>query len=326
MIVTRAPLRISFAGGGTDIPWYYEREGGAVVGSAINKYVWMCVNKKFDRRVRVSYSKTENVSATADLKHELAKACLRAYGIHRGIEIVSIADVPGEGTGLGSSSAYIVGLLLALAAYKGDDFPPPNDLAESAAEIELGVLKRPIGKQDHYFAAHGGLLRIDFWRSGTVRARALNMSTDAINDLEDSLLLLYTGLCRPAHSILTRMRVAAIEKERPWHMLKQIKGLADEVTTSMEAGDIDELGVLMYEDWIRKKQLATGITNAVIEEKIKAAIEAGAQGGKLLGAGGGGFLLVQANPKKHDHIVGKTKLRRMTVRLNAPGAEVIFCE
>lgn len=321
MIVTRTPLRISFVGGGSDMPAFFESEPGAVVGTAISLSMYVSVNRKFDGRLRVSYSKTENVDHAGDLQHELARACLREIGIRTGLEITSVSDVPGEGTGLGSSSAFTVGLLAALARFTGLAVSP-RWLAETAAKIEIVSCHKPIGKQDHYFAALGGTMHLLFTdRCVIVNSRPLAERRDPI---EKHLMLLWTGRTRPAGPILKRVRQNLRSNPLTLHAMRQMVAMIPAASTALYRGDSPALGAVLHEAWCRKKTMAPGVTTAEVDRWYARAIEAGAWGGKLLGAGGGGFLLICCPPEKRETIRRATCLRPVPFQIDQPGCAVVF--
>ena len=289
MLISRTPLRVSFVGGGSDVVSFAAEHGGAVVSTAIDKYVYVAVNKRFEETTRVSYSRTEIVSSIDELEHELAREALRTAGIPRGTEIVTIADVPSEGTGLGSSSAVTVGLLNALFAYQGI-LKSPGELAEEAARIEIDVLGKPIGKQDQYAAAFGGLQLLEFGPGSGVRRTPLVLTEGQAQALGRNLLMFHTGRASSGEP-LERLNAVAGEPET----VARLERLRDDALTlfrelSGGAGP-DVLGHAMHESWLRKRELP-GVTDAEIDGWYEAARAAGAIGGKLLGSGSGGFLLV----------------------------------
>jgi D-glycero-alpha-D-manno-heptose-7-phosphate kinase len=300
LIITRTPFRVSFAGGGTDLREFYSLEPGAVVSTAIRKYMYITVNRSFDSTIRVSYSRTEIVSRVDDIMHPVVKAALKLVGIDGGIEIVSIADVP-AGTGLGSSSSFTVGLLNALYAYTGR-LKSAADLAREACRIEIDILGEPIGKQDQYAAAHGGLCHYQFNPDESVFVSPLIFNNGAKMRLETSLLLLYTGATRPAGSILAEQK-ANTRREDKLRNLKKMRDLAGEIRRCVLSGfSLEEFGGLLHQGWLYKKELAGGISNSTIDDLYQSALHAGALGGKLLGAGGGGFLLLVCPPEKRASI------------------------
>lgn len=320
MIITKTPLRISFTGGGTDLPEYYLKDGGAVVSCGINKYIYITVNKKFDDRIRVSYSRTEIVDEVRDLHHELIRECMKLVGIRGGIEITSIADIP-SGTGLGSSSAFTVGLLNALHTYNGYS-PSAEELARQACEVEIGVLKHPIGKQDQYAAAYGGTNYFRFNRDGTVERRRIYLNDANARLMRQKLLLLYTGITRDANAILVEQKhntAARLET------LDFMRNQADEMYRELtEEGFTEHFGRMLHEGWQQKRELASTISSGPINELYDTALRAGAAGGKLLGAGGGGFLLFYCDEDRQDAVEKATGLVRTYFHPSLRGSRVIF--
>lgn len=322
MIITKTPLRISFAGGGTDIWDYYSLKGGAVVSAGINKYIYITVNRKFDNRIRVSYSKTEMVDDVAELRHELVRECLRLVGINGGIEITSIADIP-SGTGLGSSSAFTVGLLNALYTYVGDA-PSAEDLARQACQVEIDILKHPIGKQDQYATAYGGMNYFRFHPDGSVERRKIILKDADIRRMRSKLMLFYTGMTRSADVILTEQRQNTASK---LETLDFMRHQADEMYTELMAnGFTSHFGEALHQGWERKKSLASGINNGMIQEYYRNAIQSGALGGKLLGAGGGGFLLFYCDEDRQAAVEQAVGLPMVDFCISARGSRVIFSE
>lgn len=291
MIISRTPLRISFVGGGSDIAAYYNQSPGAVVSTAINKYIYITVNKKFDKRIRASYSKTENVDTADQIEHPLIRECLKKVGIERGIEVTSMSDIPGEGTGLGSSSSYTVGLLNALYAYVGK-YASAEKLARDACEVEIEILKDPIGKQDQYIAAYGGLQFIQFLSDGNVDVSPIICSPEVKKTIEENCLLLYTGLTRSSGKILARQSKNMKDDVDKRVVMIQMVSLAHEMQRLLNNNLTKEFGDLLHESWILKRKMADGVTSEGIDRWYEIAKKNGVEGGKILGAGGGGFLLL----------------------------------
>ncbi|HTY13856.1 MAG TPA: GHMP kinase [Candidatus Omnitrophota bacterium] len=322
MIISRTPLRISFAGGGTDLAAFYELEGGAVISTAINKYIFATVNCKFDDHIRVSYSRTEIVEKVADLQHELVREAMKLTGVDRGIEITTIADIPSSGTGLGSSSTFTVGLLNALHAYKGENVSA-EALAREACRIEIEIVGEPIGKQDQYISAYGGLQFIEFNRDGSVFINPVIVDRDQKQALEGNLLLFYTGITRRANSILAKQKENSASKLKE---LKSLKQLAYDLRDTLQKkGPVDDFGRALNEGWKIKKSLAEGISNPEIDGLYEKAMRAGALGGKILGAGGGGFLLLyvpEAAQKKVREAL--SSFRETKFNLEPQGSKIIY--
>ena len=273
MIITKTPLRISFTGGGTDLSDYYLEKGGAVVSAGIDKYIYITVNRKFDNRIRVSYSKTEMVGEVAELQHELVRECLKLVGIRGGIEITSIADIP-SGTGLGSSSAFTVGLLNALHTYNGYN-PSSEELAQQACEIEIGILGHPIGKQDQYAAAYGGMNFFRFLQDGTVERSRIYLGDADARRMRQKLVMLYTGMTRSADSILEEQKQNTASQ---MEALDYMKGLAEEMYRELTGNGFNErFGEALHLGWEKKQSLASGISSGAIREYYGKAIAAGAR-------------------------------------------------
>ena len=321
MVMTRAPLRITFVGGGTDLPFYYEkRDCGAVVSSAINKYIYVTVNRKFDSNIRISYSKTEIVDSVERIEHPTIRESLRLLGIENGIEIVSISDIPSQGTGLGSSSTFLVALLHALHSYKGE-FVSAEELAREAVRGEREILKGEGGKQDQYIAAYGGTNLMKFRNDGSVEIVNAVSHDSNLKKIEESLLLLYTDRERSSNVIHKDQIKNSSEK---MNVYDEMKKLADGALKAICDGDLDRLGELMHRNWMMKRSLSSRISDGWINEKYEIALKLGAKGGKLVGAGGGGFLLLVAESEKHEKIAKELGLRMVDFRFSQSGSRVIY--
>ncbi len=321
MIITQTPLRISLAGGGTDMKDYYERDGGAVVSSAIDKYIYVIIKERFDDKIRVGYTKTEMVDDVADIEHELVRECLRLTGIQSGLEIATMADIPSEGSGLGSSSTVTVGLLHAMYAYKGE-LVTPDVLAEQACQIEIETLGKPIGKQDQYIAAFGNLRRFDFHADGTVSQRQISLPETQRRRLGESLMLFYTGRTRSADGILSEQKANIEEKTAT---LDQMRAQVGDIESCLHGHNLTKIGRLMHAGWELKKQMAGKISSTTIDTLYETALDAGATGGKIAGAGGGGFLLLSC-PADRQHAVRAvlSDLQELPFSLERDGTKVIF--
>lgn len=320
MIIVEAPLRLSFLGGGTDFEDFYLKHGGAVLSSAINKRIYIIVKERFDDMIYVNYSQKEIVDDVGKLKHDLVREAIRLSGITRGIEITTLADVPSEGTGLGSSSALTVGLLQALYAYQGITVTAAT-LAEEACHIEVEILGRPIGRQDQYIAAYGNTQFITFNGNG-IKMEPVPVSPEDKRKLSDSLLLFYTGNGRRSSDILAEQK-SNIGKQIS--TLNQLKVLAYKAREALCEGSLDELGEIMHQGWELKKGLASKITNPLIDDVYQRARRAGAIGGKISGAGGGGFLLLYCRREKQDDVRQAVNgLRELPFRFQPDGSKVIF--
>jgi len=321
VIITRTPLRISFAGGGTDLASFYEPyNGGAVVSAAIDKFVHVIVNEKFDKSIRVAYSRTENVDRLDDLQHELVREAMRSAGVSEALEIHTIADIPGEGTGLGSSSSLTVGLLNALYAFRGI-LKDPAELAQDACKIEIETLRGTQGKQDDYIAAFGGVQHFEFRADGSVRSTPLPLSTADRESLSDHLSLFYTGITRKAEGILKDQSSRTAENK---DALVRMRSLALEARSAIVAHDWAELGRVLDEGWQLKRGLSAEISNPEIDRRFAAAKVAGAYGGKVTGAGGGGFLLLVHPPERSRQIAAAlSPMQRLPVRITSEGSRIL---
>lgn len=323
MIVSKTPLRMSFVGGGSDLPAYYREEGGAVLSTSIDKYMYICVNRKFDGRIRVNYSRTEEGDRPQDIQHPLVREALGVVGIDGGIEIASMADIPSRGSGLGSSSTYTVGLLNALFAYRGQ-YVSKESLARLACEIEIERCGEPIGKQDQYAAAYGGLNLIRFHPDETVSVDPLICAPAVLAQLEASTLVLFTGRTRSASAVLAQQSQALRDANRR-ALMRRMVALAFDLKRELESGHLDTVGALLDENWRLKAQLTAGISDAEIDGWYAAGLAHGALGGKLLGAGNGGFLLFYAPAERHDEIAGALPgLQPVKFHFDRNGAQIVF--
>jgi D-glycero-alpha-D-manno-heptose-7-phosphate kinase len=290
VLISRTPLRISLGGGGTDLPSYYSRHGGFVVSAAIDRYVYIAINRTFTDDYFLKYSALERVNAIGEIDHPIMRLALELHQVGPGLEIVSVADIP-AGTGLGSSGAFTVGLLRALHAFKRQPVTH-GDLAEEAAHIEIDLLQEPAGKQDQYIASFGGLTCFEFREDGVVHVSPLSISTATLHDLDEHLLMFFTGYSRSASELLAdQQRRTESNDEEMVTNLDHIKRIGLETRRVLEAGDTTGFGELMHEHWLHKKERSPGMTNENLNRWYDKAIENGALGGKLVGAGGGGFLL-----------------------------------
>lgn len=321
MIIVQTPLRVSLFGGGTDFPTYFREEGGCVLSTAIDKYIFITVKKRFDDLFRVGYTRTEMVERVEDIQHELFREAIRLTGIKKGIEITSMGDIPSAGSGLGSSSTVTVGTLHALYTYLGE-IVPAERLAREACEIEINILGKPIGMQDQYIAAYGGLRYIEFHQDGSVTLEKVELDSRSKRRLNESMLLFFTGKTRQADTILTE-QVNNINQRRA--ILRRMAEMARLAHTELKSGNPDAIGYLLHEAWELKKQLASGISNGEIDIIYDAARRAGAIGGKITGAGGGGFLLLYCPYEKQEAVRDAlTGLQELPFRLENDGSKVIF--
>ncbi len=326
MIISRTPLRISFAGGGSDLSAFYRQETGAVLSTAINKYIYINVNKKFDDKIRASYSVTEIVDHVDQLHHELIREALKIVQPPCGIEITSISDIPSKGTGLGSSSTYTVGLLNSLYAQIGQHVGAER-LAKGACEIEIERCHKPIGKQDQYIAAYGGLQYIRFNSDESVFVDPVICAPKTKLQLQQSLLMLYTGMTRSADDILKEQSLNTENDFMNRSSLRLMAKLAEELRDALVANDLDGFGEILHQGWTEKKKLASGISNKKIDGWYDTARRHGAIGGKVLGAGGGGFLLLYAHPERFPDIMhALPELKPVSFKLEPQGSKIIYVE
>jgi D-glycero-alpha-D-manno-heptose-7-phosphate kinase len=325
MIFTRTPFRITMGGGGTDLPAYYSKHGGFVFAAALDKYMFISLNRPVvDDLVRVKYTKSEMVRHREELQHDIAKEAMRITGIENSLEIVSMADVP-AGTGLGSSSAYAVGLLNALHAMKKEAISAEG-LAEEACDLEINRLGKPIGKQDQYMAAFGGLRVLEIDPRGAVKVRSADIKENTRDELNRNLLLFYTGTSRSADTILAEQsRGAGQQKPEVIESMHVIKDLGYRILEAAESGNITEIGLLFDQHWKFKKRISAGMSNPRLDELYQAALAAGALGGKISGAGGGGFFLfyVEKDHTKFREEMKKLGLREMRYRFDFGGTTVV---
>jgi len=322
MIITRTPFRVSLAGGGSDLREFYSRNGfGAVLSTAIDKYMYIAIHPYFHDKIRLKYSKTEDVHSIDDIEHPIMREALRKVKIEKGIEIASFADVP-AGTGLGSSSAFTVGLLNALYTYKGKVLSKA-ELARKACEIEIGILGEPIGKQDQYAVAFGNINHIRFNRDDTVNVTPIVLTQSHKQEFENRLCLYHVGGRRSARDILSEQKRTMVEDDK-FRIVQEMVGLAGELRDALNAGKIDAAGRILHGGWILKKKLASGISNGDIDELYEEFLGYNAKGGKLLGAGGTGFLLIFS--EDHEYLQKYMGLKTLPFRIDREGTKVIFYE
>lgn len=324
MIISRTPLRVSFTGGGSDMPVFYQKFGGAVLSTAINKYVYVNVNRKFDNGIRVSYSKTEEVFSIDQLEHKLVKATLEYLKIYGGVEITSIADIPSRGTGLGSSSSFTVGLLHALNAYIGK-YVSSEYLGKTACKVEIDFCGEPIGKQDQYAAAYGGFNLIEFNADESVIVSPVICKIDTIKSIENNIISFYTGITRSASDLLLQQSEAIGSQEEKQNVLKKMVELTYDLKNELQNNNVDLFGSILHENWLLKKSLVKQISSSDIDDLYEKARKAGAIGGKILGAGAGGFLLLYAPAEKHDAIRKElSMLKEVEMKFESLGSRIIF--
>ena len=328
MIIARTPFRISFLGGGTDLADFYQEEEGAVLSTTIDKYIYITINDRFDETYRLAYSKTEICRTVEEIDHKIFKTVLAKYDAQarmknggRGLEILSMADIP-SGTGLGSSSSFTVALVHAMNAHIGQ-FRSAEDLAAEACRVEIEELREPIGKQDQYAAAVGGLQYIRFLPNGEVSTEPVICSKQTKSALQASMMVFYTGMTRSASGVLSEQKSKTSAKRET---LRAMRDLAFRLKKVLESGDsMERVGELLHEGWMLKKTLASGISATQIDEWYDRARAAGATGGKILGAGGGGFLMVTCDPARQAKVREEMKdLRLIPVELESFGSRILF--
>jgi D-glycero-alpha-D-manno-heptose-7-phosphate kinase len=322
MIITQTPLRIGLLGGGTDLPDYYREHGGRVLNCAIDKYIYVIVKQRFDDDIYVNYSKKEIVSRVEDLEHELVREAMLMTGVAKGVEITTLADIPSAGgSGLGSSSAVTVGLLHALFAYQGRQVLAA-DLAERACMIEIEHCGKPIGKQDQYIAAFGGIRDIRFGPGDEVVAEELVLASGQRRALQQQIMLFYTGVTRSAESILSEQN-ANVEVARPdFDLLRDLAGFA---AGSLRTGDVEAIGPAVRRSWEAKRRLATRVSNEQVDLAVSRAIDAGALGAKLTGAGGGGFLLVICPVERQQAVrQALADMQELPVKFDRLGSRIVL--
>lgn len=323
MIIVKTPTRVSFCGGGSDLPVFYQKHGGSVLSAGLNRYIYISIHPHFHPdKILCKYSKNELVTKPSDINHPIFRVLLEKFGLN-GVEIISTADVP-AGTGLGSSSSFTVSLLHALYSYTGK-FVSASKLAEEACHTEIDLLGDPIGKQDQYAAAFGGLNVYRFHKDGTVNVEPVIISPEAMNRMEHNLLMFYTGDLRSASAILSEQgKNISTDYEKEQNQLK-INNLTDELHKELINENIDSLGQILHTGWEYKRELASGITNPLINDSYVKALSAGATGGKLLGAGGGGFLLFYVPEHRHNAVKNAlSHLTYMEFGFSRVGSSVIY--
>jgi D-glycero-alpha-D-manno-heptose-7-phosphate kinase len=321
VIISQTPLRISLAGGGTDLKSFYYTEEGMVISTAIDKYVYVIVKERFDERIYINYSQKEIVDTVTEIKHDLVREAMKKTGVTNGVEITTLADIPSEGSGLGSSSSITTGLLNAFYNFSGIQVTA-EQLAREACDIEINLCKKPIGKQDQYISAYGGFNTLTFHTDDTVSVSKINIMSNELRRLGSNLLLFYTNKTRNANVILEKQKKNTEEKR---NVLRAMRDLVPEVTEIIKRGDFDDVGRILHENWISKKTLAGTISNDDIDTMYHDAMNAGALGGKICGAGGGGFLLLYVPRDRQDAVrESLSKYRELPFMLDPLGSRIIF--
>jgi len=324
MIIVRAPLRISLGGGGTDLPFYSSKFGGSMVSAAIDKYIYIIIEKRnFYDEILVRYSKTEKVKKIEDLEHSRVREALKLLNITEPLEITSLSDVP-AGTGLGSSGAFLVALLKALHAYKRED-ASAKKLAEEAAHIEMEILKEPIGKQDQYMSSFGGVLNLEIDKKGNVMVSPLNASYSTLEEIENNILMFKIGETRSASDILNNQAKEAESEQNKMDQMHLIKDIGKEIKNALEKGDTKKFGQWLNVHWESKKNFGK-MSSPKIDKAYEIALQNGALGGKIVGAGGGGFLMVFCENKKEKlrEALENLGLREMPIKFDSEGCKIIY--
>lgn len=324
MIMTRTPFRVSLGGGGSDLKEFYSKNGrGAVLSTTIDKYMYVMIHNYFHEKIRIKYSKTEDVTSLEEIQHPIVRECLKMAEIRSGMEIASIADVP-AGTGMGSSSAFTVCLLHALKAFKNKP-ALREELAEKACHIEIDILQEPIGKQDQYATSFGGLNFIEFHADGSVRVEPVKSDPDVIHALEQNLMLFYVGNDRKASGILSEQR-SNMDRDKEFSVVKAMVEIAGQMRLAIEKGDLKRFAGLLHQSWLLKKQASAKISNAEIDRFYETGLQSGALGGKLLGAGGGGFLLFYCETEHQPNLQKNLNLKRLNFRFETGGSQIVYTE
>ena len=324
MIITKTPLRMSYVGGGSDLPSHYRKHGGAVLSAGIDKYIYILVKNRFEKGIRLSYSQTENVSKVDQISHPLVRNALDMLEVREDIEIISSADIPASGTGLGSSSSFSVGLIKALLEYKKIT-ETTESIAELACKLEIDICCNPIGKQDQYAAAFGGLNVFVFNQDDSVKIKKVKCSNKTIQNLNEETLAFYIGGKRSANEIL-KEQSEEIKKTEKLEAMKKMVDLVWVLKKEFESNSTEDFGAILHENWIIKRDLSKGISSSYINEVYNVAINSGATGGKLLGAGGGGFMIFHAPSEISKLKIRKNleKLREVKFNIEPSGTVVRF--
>jgi len=328
MIISRSPVRITLGGGGTDLPSYYSKYGGALIAAAIDKYTLVTAHTRFDDDIKLNYSKAEQVKNVDEIKHNIFREGLRLLNIKKGIELTSLSDMPSS-SGLGTSGSFTVAVLNALHTYKRE-FVSQEQLAEEACKIEIEILKEPIGKQDQYIAAFGGITSLQFAKDGAVTVEPVKMSEEARDELNNNIMLFYTGIARSASDILRVQDEKSKEDEGSTiDTLHEIKRIGLETKTALEQGEIDKLGEFLDVHWNIKKRLSKGISNEFIDDCYNLAKKNGALGGKIMGAGGGGFFMFYHNGNNNEKTafiktMSQKGLKKMRFNFDFEGSKIIL--
>lgn len=320
MIITQTPLRISLLGGGTDFKAFYQTYGGCALTTSIDKYVYCIVKERFDKKIYINYSIKEIVDSVSEIKHDLVREAMIRTGVKNGVEISFLSDIPSSGSGLGSSGSVIVGVLNALYLYTGQTIGT-DQIAKEACEIEIDKLKKPIGVQDQYIASYGGLRLLEFTKS-EIKTGKVNVSKEILQELEEHLILFFTGTTRESGIVLKEQATKIIDNTAD---LKKMCTLTEKGVSAIKKGNFKQLGQLIDKSWTIKKGFAKNITNKSIDSMYQKALDAGAYGGKISGAGSGGFLTLIVSPnKRHSVMEALKKYQHLKVGLSVDGTKAIF--
>lgn len=323
MIISRTPVRMSFVGGGSDMPAFYEQAPGAVISTTINKYIYVTLNRKFDGGFRVGYSKNEEVETIDQIEHPIVRNTLEHLDCRSGVEITTIADIPSKGTGLGSSSSFTVGLLNAVSAYKGRG-RGKKWLAKNACHVEIGLCKEPIGKQDQYAAAYGGFNVFEFLPGGKVITTPIEMPYETHTRLCENTMLFYTGVTRSASAILDGQSKQVACSKSAFQTMCEMVEQVPAMKKILESGNLNDFGRILHEGWLMKRTLTSGISNSCFDEMYNAALSAGATGGKILGAGAGGFLMLYVEREKQSSVEkALSGMRKVDFAFDTLGSQII---
>lgn len=324
MIVSKTPVRMSFVGGGSDMPSFYQKHPGAVLSTSFAKYIYVTVNPKFDDGIRVAYSVNEEVNNVDDLKHPIVRNAMKLLNIESGIEITTVADIPSKGTGLGSSSSFTAGLLNALSAYQGTG-RDKDWLARMSCHVELDLCKEPIGKQDQYAAAFGGLNVYEFNPDGTVEVAPVILEKQRLRLMQDNMLMFYTGITRSASDLLEKQSKSMASEKDKFSSMCEMVSQVPILKQTLEEGSLDDFGRILHEGWLLKRSLMSGISSTFIDDLYEKARENGAIGGKLLGAGAGGFIILYAHKEYHEKIrQALTGFAEMDIAFDTLGSQIIL--
>ncbi len=323
VIASRTPLRVSFFGGGTDLKDYYGLDYGCVLSTAIDKYFYIMANKRFDGKIQLNYRMTEIIDSVGEIFHPTIRESMKLTGINGGIELSSMADFPTFGTGLGSSSSFLVGVLNALYTYNKKEFDTEK-LARDACKVEIDVLHEPIGKQDQYIAAYGGFRFIKFNKDDSVKVEAVKAKPETLKQLRENLLFFHTGISRTSSSVLTEQKQNIKDKV---DFLNKIRDSAVKMRSELERNRLETFGKTLHESWLAKRELASNVSNEAIDHYYAAAVSAGATGGKVLGAGGGGFLMFYCEKEKQDKVrKALASLREVKFNFPVDGSRIIYAD